>query len=96
MTLQPSDVSTFNSFVERYSFLEQNIPSQIWFFETFEPLAPAMFHTTRQLVSGNYILENCHSQQYLSISQDDFVVATSDEKEATHVTSRFILKKILY
>ena len=57
----------------------------MWFFETFEPLSPATFHATRQLVPGTYILENCHNQQYLCVSNDDFVVTTPDPGLATDV-----------
>ena len=57
----------------------------MWFFETFEPLSPATFHATRQLVPGTYILESCHNQQYLCVSTDDVVVTTSDHSLATNV-----------
>ena len=64
----------------------------MWFFETFEPLSPATFHATRQLVFGTYILESCHNQQYLCVSTDDLVVTTSDHSLATNVKT-FCLKE---
>jgi len=44
-----------------------NIPSQIWYFETFKILSPATFHGKRILDAGDYTIELCNNNYYLKV-----------------------------
>ncbi|KAF4620837.1 hypothetical protein D9613_001238 [Agrocybe pediades] len=45
-----------------------NVPSQIWFFETVRKLAPAVYHNTRVIPAGWYFIELQETNYYLTVS----------------------------
>ncbi|KAF8798652.1 hypothetical protein BYT27DRAFT_7203235 [Phlegmacium glaucopus] len=73
VTLQPGD----------------KIPSQMWFFEIYNPVTPAKFH--RFLESKNYVLESSRNNQYLKVvPQSDELLSTSNRNDATEFTVTYV------
>lgn len=59
-----------------------NIPSQIWFFETFKQLSPAIFHEKRFLEPGKYKIELLHDNHYLTVDSSDNLSSASTRGSA--------------
>ena len=66
----------------------QNIPSQIWFFETFKQLAPAVFHGKRVIDAGIYTIELCDINYYLMVLPSEDLSAASTRPQGTKVIFR--------
>ncbi|KDR73987.1 hypothetical protein GALMADRAFT_250718 [Galerina marginata CBS 339.88] len=63
-----------------------NIPSQIWFFETFKQIGAAVFHGKRLLAPGNYILEICQDNTFVKVLNTDDMAIASTQANGTKFT----------
>ncbi|KAF9536213.1 hypothetical protein CPC08DRAFT_54943, partial [Agrocybe pediades] len=56
-----------------------NVISQIWFFETFEILAPAVYHSSRVISAGWY---------YIELQESNFFMTVNDTEDLADVRTR--------
>ncbi|KAF4618250.1 hypothetical protein D9613_011623 [Agrocybe pediades] len=60
-----------------------NAPSQIWLFETMQPLASATFSQSRWLKPGSYIIELSQTNAYLVVSDTHDLTTDARQSQAT-------------
>jgi hypothetical protein len=55
-----------------------NIPSQIWFFETDQPLSQDNVYARCELDAGNYTIQSCHDSSYMAVERHALTIDSSE------------------